>query len=64
MLRELNIWNLKWIDAVDLNKDEIVKILESYDVHELDIEASLEWNQKARIDTYEKYSFFSILLTH
>ena len=57
MLRELNIWNLKWIDAVDLNKDEIVKILESYDVHELDIEASLEWNQKARIDTYENYSF-------
>ncbi|MBF0914000.1 magnesium transporter CorA family protein [Candidatus Gracilibacteria bacterium] len=57
MLRELNIGNLKWIDAVDLNKDEIVKILESYDVHELDIEASLEGNQKARIDTYENYSF-------
>lgn len=58
MLRELNIWkNLKWIDAVDLNKDEIVRILESYDFHELDIEASLEGNQKARIDVYDDYSF-------
>lgn len=58
MLRELNIWkNLKWIDAVDLNKDEIIRILESYDFHELDIEASLEWNQKARIDVYDDYSF-------
>lgn len=58
MLRELNIWkNLKWIDAVDLNKDEIIRILEPYDVHELDVEASLEWNQKARIDVYDNYSF-------
>lgn len=58
MLRELNIWkNLKWIDAVDLNKDEIIRILEPYDVHELDIEASLEGNQKARIDVYDNYSF-------
>lgn len=58
MLRELNIWkNLKWIDAVDLNNDEIIKILEPYDVHELDVEASLEGNQKARIDVYDDYSF-------
>ena len=58
MLRELKIWkNLKWIDAVDLNKDEILRILEPYDFHELDIEASLEWNQKARIDVYDNYSF-------
>lgn len=58
MLRELNIWkNLKWIDAVDLNKDEIIRILENYDFHELDIEASLEGNQKARIDVYDDYSF-------
>ena len=56
MLRELNIWkNLKWIDAVDLNKDEIIRILEPYEVHELDIEASLEGNQKARIDVYDDY---------
>ena len=58
MLRELKIWkNLRWIDAVDLNKDEILRILEPYDFHELDIEASLEWNQKARIDVYDNYSF-------
>ena len=38
MLRELKIWkNLRWIDAVDLNKDEILRILEPYDFHELDI---------------------------
>lgn len=58
MLRELNFWNnLKWIDAVDINKDEIIKILNAYDFHELDIEASLEGNQKARIDVYDDYSF-------
>ena len=31
--------------------------MEPYEVHELDIEASLEGNQKARIDVYDDYSF-------
>lgn len=57
MIRELKKWNLKWIDCVWLKQDEILKIVKEYDFHELDIEACLEWNQKARIDEYDNYSF-------
>ena len=57
MLRELNIDGIKWIDVVDINQSEIKKILDPYDFHELDIEACLEGNQKARIDAYDDYSF-------
>ncbi len=57
MKRELNIWKIKWIDSVNLKQEEIKEILKPYNFHELDIEACLEWNQKARIDEYEDYSF-------
>lgn len=57
MLREQQIGKIKWIDAVWLSKDAIIWVLEKYDFHELDIEACIEWNQKARIDEYEDYSF-------
>ena len=57
MLREIQIGKVKWIDAVWLSKDEILKVLSEYDFHELDIEACIEWNQKARIDEYDDYSF-------
>lgn len=57
MLRRLENHKFTWIDAVDLNQSEIRKILDEYRFHELDIEACLEGNQKARIDTYEDYSF-------
>ena len=61
MIRELKIGWLKWIDAVWLKEDDIKKIIEKYDIHELDLEACIEWNQKARIDNYENYSF---LISH
>lgn len=57
MIRELKIWKIKWIDAVGLKSNEILNIVKDYKFHELDIEACLEWNQKARIDEYEDYSF-------
>ena len=57
MIRELKTWKIKWIDAVGLNQNEILNIVNEYKFHELDIEACLEWNQKARIDEYENYSF-------
>ena len=57
MLRELNVNWITWMDWVWLNQDEIKDILSGYRVHELDLEACLEQNQKARIDTYKKYSF-------
>lgn len=57
MIRELDIGWIKWIDAVWLKPTEVEKVLEEYKIHELDLEACLEWNQKARIDTYNDYSF-------
>jgi len=61
MIRELKINWIKWIDAVWLKKDEIKNLLIKYEVHELDLEACLEWNQKARLDNYDNYSF---LISH
>jgi magnesium transporter len=57
MLRELKIGWIKWIDAVWLAPSEKESLITKYEVHELDIEACKEWNQKARIDNYENYSF-------
>lgn len=55
--RELNINWTKWIDGVNLPKNQKHKLLESYGFHELDIEACMEDNQKARIDRYDDYLF-------
>ena len=60
MLRQLSIKGLKWIDGIDLPEKQIEEILESYDFHELDIEAALEPNQRARIDTYTDYIFVTL----
>ncbi len=57
MNRKLKIWTFKWVDAVGLSKNNTIELLNKYNIHELDLEACLEWNQKARIDNYESYSF-------
>ncbi len=57
MLREINIKWVKWIDAVWLKSEKITEIAEKYDFHELDLEACLEDNQRARIDSYDDYLF-------
>jgi len=57
MIRELKISGVKWVDAVNLSKEGISTFLEDYNFHELDIEACLEWNQRARIDSYDDYFF-------
>ena len=57
MHRDIDIKWIKWIDSVWIDKNKISKVLSGYDVHELDLEACIEWNQKARIDTYDWYSF-------
>lgn len=57
MLRKLSINKTKWIDGYWLSDDEVKKTLMKFDVHELDLEACLEWNQKSRIDKYDTYSF-------
>jgi len=57
MLRELKIKGVTWIDGVDVSETTVQEILARYDFHELDIEACLEENQRARIDAYDDYVF-------
>ena len=57
MIRKIKIKWVKWIDTVDLDKASIYEAVKKYDFHELDIEACLEENQRARIDVYENYIF-------
>ena len=60
MLRELKIKWITWIDGYNLEKKEIYNVLKEHDFHELDIEACMEENQRARIDSYDDY-FFMVL---
>ena len=60
MLRKLKVGGIQWIDWIDLSIEETKKILDKYDFHELDKEACLEENQRARIDGYDDY-FFMVL---
>jgi len=60
MLRQLRIKGITWIDAVNLPAREVEEVLESFDFHELDIEACLEPNQRARIDSYDSYMFVTL----
>jgi magnesium transporter len=42
---------------VGLSEKDIKKTLEKYKIHELDLEACLEGNQRARVDRYDNYNF-------
>lgn len=57
MNKVLNIDWIKWIHWTWLDNHDILKILNNFDFHELDIEACIERNQRARIDTYDDYMF-------
>ena len=57
MLRKIKIHGSRWIDWVWLEKEEIKELLSEFNFHELDIEACLEENQTARIDSYDNYLF-------
>ena len=46
-----------WIDRVNPSREEIEKIFEEYEFHELDREAVLEEHQYARLDPYDDYLF-------
>ncbi|MDD2565646.1 MAG: magnesium transporter CorA family protein [Candidatus Gracilibacteria bacterium] len=49
--------NITWIDIVDPSKKDIDELEKQYKFHELDKEALLEENQRARVDTYDDYIF-------
>lgn len=56
-IREIDIRWITWIDWVNLDKKQTYEIVKDYEFHELDIEACLEENQRARVDKYEDYLF-------
>lgn len=60
MIRKLKVKGITWIDAVNASNKSIEEILVPFDFHELDVEAVLEPNQRARIDSYENYVFITL----
>lgn len=57
MIKKLKINNVRWIDGVNTSDKDVIKTLEKYNIHELDLEACLEGNQRARLDVYDDYAF-------
>lgn len=57
MQRELSLKKIKWTDGVKMGDSDIGELLTGYGFHELDIEACMEENQRARIDSYDDYAF-------
>jgi len=57
MLNKQKVDGIRWVDWVSLSEKDIKKTLEKYKIHELDLEACLEWNQRARVDRYDDYNF-------
>ena len=57
MEQKLKVKWVEWIDWTGLNNKQISKIVNKYSFHELDIEACMEENQRARIDVYDDYIF-------
>ncbi len=60
MIRKLKVKGITWIDAVNESNKSIEEILVPFDFHELDVEAVLEPNQRARIDSYDDYVFITL----
>lgn len=60
MIRKLRVKWITWIDAVNASNKQIEEVLQPFDFHELDIEAVLEPNQRARIDSYNDYVFITL----
>jgi len=56
-IKVLEIGNLKWIDAVDIDNEKKKEILKNYNFHELDVEATLEENQFPRVNPNDDYIF-------
>ena len=46
-----------WIDVVDPTDDELTELQAKLDLHELAIEDSRRWGQRAKVDFYPKHLF-------
>lgn len=57
MIKKQKINNIRWVDGVNTSPKDVEKTLEKHHIHELDLEACLEWDQRARLDLYDDYAF-------
>lgn len=55
MKTELSFGNIKWIHLVDPKREEINKLVEKYDFHELIEEDLIDFTTQEKIDMYEWY---------
>ena len=53
----LQLWNVKWIDAVDVDNETKLNLIKDNNFHELDVEAILEENQFPRVNVGDGYLF-------
>ena len=46
-----------WLDVVDPTEDELRRLQETLELHELSIEDSTRWGQRPKVEFYERYVF-------
>lgn len=55
--QQVSLNKTTWTDFINPNREQIDKIFDIHEFHELDREAVLEENQYARVDPYDNYLF-------
>ena len=46
-----------WVDAIDPTDDELTKLQKTLDLHDLAVEDSRKWGQRAKVDFYPQHLF-------
>jgi magnesium transporter len=46
-----------WVDAIDPTDDELTELQKTFDLHDLAVEDSRRWGQRAKIDFYPQHLF-------
>ena len=49
-----------WIDVIDPSDDELSQLQAEFDLHELAVEDSRRWGQRAKIDFYQQHLFLVV----
>ena len=53
----LKIWNVEWIHLVNPSKEEVEKLVEKYDFHDIIAEDLIDINTQDKLDIYDDYIF-------
>lgn len=57
MKSSIKIWKITWVHFENPEKDELLKMAEEYDLHEIIAEDIIDPNTQDKIDTYEDHIF-------